>query len=123
MKEIIIKNLKVFAYHGVHTEEKIDGQNFYIDAVYQTVESSIKLHDDIKSTVSYSDVIKFIKKNMLVKSFDLIETAADDLCEKILKNFPKILKIEIILKKPEAPINEIFDYVAVKVSKKRSDGT
>ncbi len=122
MKEIIIKNLKVFAYHGVHTEEKIDGQNFYIDAVYQTVESSIKLHDDIKSTVSYSDVIKFIKKNMLVKSFDLIETAADDLCEKILKNFPKILKIEIILKKPEAPINEIFDYVAVKVSKKRSDG-
>ncbi len=122
MKEIIIKNLKVFAYHGVHTEEKIDGQNFYIDAVYQTVESSIKLHDDIKSTVSYSDIIKFIKKNMLVKSFDLIETAADDLCEKILKNFPKILKIEIILKKPEAPINEIFDYVAVKVSKKRSDG-
>lgn len=122
MKEIIIKNLKVFAYHGVHTEEKIDGQNFYIDAVYQIAESSIKLHDDIKSTVSYSDVIKFIKKNMLVKSFDLIETAADNLCEKILKNFPKILKIEIILKKPEAPINEIFDYVAVKVSKKRSDG-
>ncbi len=122
MKEIIIKNLKVFAYHGVHTEEKIDGQNFYIDAVYQIAESSSKFHDDIESTVSYSDVIKFIKKNMLVKSFDLIETAADDLCKKILKNFPKILKIEIILKKPEAPINEIFDYVAVKVSKKRSDG-
>lgn len=121
MKEIIIKNLKIFAYHGVHTEEKINGQNFYIDAVYQIAEPQNGIKDDIENTVSYSDVIKFIKKNMLIKSFDLIEAAADNLCAKILENFPNILKIEIILKKPEAPINEIFDYVAVKTSRKRSD--
>lgn len=121
MKEIIIKNLKIFAYHGVHKEEKINGQNFYIDAVYQIAEPKNGIKDDIENTVSYSDVIKFIKKNMLIKSFDLIEAAADNLCAKIFENFPNILKIEIILKKPEAPINEIFDYVAVKTSRKRSD--
>ncbi len=58
MKEIIIKNLKIFAYHGVHQEEKIDGQNFYIDAVCKIVgDSEI---DNIENTVSYSEIIKNI---------------------------------------------------------------
>jgi len=29
---LIIKNLKIFAYHGVNKSEKENGQNFLIDA-------------------------------------------------------------------------------------------
>ena len=31
MDKIIVKGLKVFAYHGVNPEEKINGQNFILD--------------------------------------------------------------------------------------------
>ena len=31
MEKIIIKGLKLFAYHGVNPEEKVDGQNFVLD--------------------------------------------------------------------------------------------
>lgn len=119
MKEIIIKNLKIFAYHGVHQEEKINGQNFYIDAVCKVIGNSEI--DNIENTVSYSEIIKNIKRSMLSQSFDLIETAADYTCKKLIENFNKISEIELILKKPEAPIKENFDYVAVKITKKRKD--
>lgn len=119
MKEIIIKNLKIFAYHGVHQEEKINGQNFYVDAVCKIVgDSEI---DNVENTVSYSEIIKNIKKSMLSQSFDLIETAADCVCKELIENFSKISEIELILKKPEAPIREDFEYVAIKTIKKRKD--
>ena len=31
MDKIIIKGLKIFAYHGVNPEEKVIGQNFVLD--------------------------------------------------------------------------------------------
>ncbi|MBQ8077343.1 MAG: dihydroneopterin aldolase, partial [Eubacterium sp.] len=31
MDKITIKDLKLFAYHGVNPEEKESGQNFFID--------------------------------------------------------------------------------------------
>ncbi len=119
MKEIIIKNLKIFAYHGVHQEEKINGQNFYIDAVCKVIGNSEI--DNIENTVSYSEIIKNIKRSMLSQSFDLIETAADYTCKKLIENFNEISEIELTLKKPEAPIKEDFEYVAVKIIKKRKD--
>ena len=31
MDKIIVKDLKLFCYHGVNPEEKVDGQNFVLD--------------------------------------------------------------------------------------------
>ena len=31
MDKILIRDLKIFAYHGVNEEEKINGQNFVFD--------------------------------------------------------------------------------------------
>ena len=31
MDKILVRGLKIFAYHGVNEEEKIDGQNFILD--------------------------------------------------------------------------------------------
>ncbi len=121
MKEIIIKNLKIFAYHGVRPEEKVNGQNFLIDLTYSFDENYDNNSDEIENTLSYSDVIRTIKKSMNVKSFNLIETAADYVCKTLFKNFVEIQKIQIVLKKPEAPVNAEFEYIGVKTEKKRSD--
>ena len=31
MDKILIRDLKIFAYHGVNEEEKVNGQNFVFD--------------------------------------------------------------------------------------------
>lgn len=121
MDQIIIKNLKIFAYHGVHKSEKLNGQNFFIDAILYTMKTDGCVNDNIENVVSYSDVIKIIKKAMTSHPYNLIETAAKNVAKFLFDNFSDISELEITVKKPEAPIPENFDYVAVKITRKRCD--
>lgn len=122
MNAIIIKNLKIFAFHGVHDYEKNDGQNFYIDAVLNT-SSGINdgFKDDINNTISYSEAIRYIKKIITEKSFNLIETVAENISRKLFEKYSLLEKLELTIKKPEAPIDEDFEYVGVKIIRNRSD--
>lgn len=122
MNTIIIKNLKIFAFHGVHDYEKQNGQNFYIDAVLYTHEKIYDIcEDNINNTISYSEVIRYIKKIVTERPFNLIETAAENISKKLFDKYPLLKKLELTLKKPEAPISEDFEYVGVKITRVRSD--
>ena len=119
--KIIIKGLKIFAYHGVNPEEKQDGQNFILDIVCYTDFSYAAVTDDLNQTVSYAKIIKTATKAFCEKSYDLIEAAANAVTQKIFDEYEKIKKIDITLKKPEAPIKADFDYVAVEFTKERKN--
>ncbi len=119
ISEIIIKGLKIYAYHGVNEEEKINGQNFIIDVNMKINRSEYT--DNINSTVSYSKVAKEIKKIALEQKYDLIETLAEKIAKELLKEFDMIQNIEIIVKKPEAPMKLDFEYTAVKISRSKGD--
>lgn len=122
MDTIIIKNLKIFAFHGIHDYEKKGGQNFYIDALLYTPKVINDIFkDNVNSTISYSEAIKFIKEIMTEKPFNLIETVAENLSKKMFEKFQLLEKLEITVKKPEAPINESFEYVGIKIIRNRSD--
>ena len=117
--KIIIKELKIFAYHGVNPEEKENGQNFLIDAELQVDLSKPCISDNIDDTVSYSKVIKTIRKAMLDKKYDLIECAAEHIIEAIFAEYRPVSNIKLTLKKPEAPISADFGYVGVEISRGR----
>jgi dihydroneopterin aldolase len=123
VNQIIIKNLKIFAYHGVHKEEKLNGQNFFIDAVLTTSNSTGYKSDKLTDVTSYSDIIKIIRKSTTSCSYNLIEKTAEVIAENLFDNFFDISQIELTLKKPEAPIHENFEYVGVKITRKRNDFT
>lgn len=121
MDKIVIKGLKVFAYHGVNPEEKVDGQNFVLDiTAYRPLKDSC-LSDDIEDTVSYAKIIKTAVRVMKESKYDLLERAAHRVVEQIFLDFESIQKIDICLKKPEAPIKADFDYVGVELSRSRGD--
>lgn len=121
MDSIIIKNLKIYAYHGVNDEEKIDGQNFFIDAVMFIDKRDAFKKDDINKTLSYSSAAKVIKKIVTEKKYDLIETVAEKIAEALFKTFVDLEKAEITVKKSEAPMKADFEYVAVKIIREKSD--
>ena len=57
MEKIIIKGLKLFAYHGVNPEEKENGQNFILDITAELDADAAKKSDNIDDTVSYAKII------------------------------------------------------------------
>lgn len=121
MNKIIIKNFRIFAHHGVHREEKINGQNFYIDAEITTSKTPGYLNDKIEDTLSYSVVMRKIKEVFTNKSYNLLEKCAEVLCDSLLNEYSKINEIKLTLKKPEAPIQEYFEYVGVEIIRNRKE--
>lgn len=119
MDKISIKGLKIYAYHGVNPEEKRDGQNFIIDLDYYLNITKACNMDVLDDTVSYAKVVKLINRVFLEEKYDLIERAAQVVADAVLDEFEQIFKVDITLKKPEAPIKADFDYVAVTISRER----
>lgn len=121
MNQIIIKNLKIFAYHGVHDFEKKEGQDFFIDAVLDLPEMQGFEADEISRVISYSEVVRAIKKVVTEKSCNLIEKVALKIISEIFSSFSEVKAVDVTVKKPHAPIKEEFEYVAVRFKKARSD--
>ena len=119
MDKIWIKDLEIFAYHGVLAEEKRNGQIFYV-----TVSMDVDLHaagmtDDLDKTVNYAEVCERIRRTMQEESYDLIEAAAENVADAILLAYPQIKMVHVIVSKPSAPIPMEFDTVCVDITRGR----
>ncbi len=119
MDKIIVKNLKLFCYHGVNPEEKQDGQNFVFD-----IEAGVDLSlpcktDNVEDTVSYAKIIKTVRRVAQSEKNDLIERVAQRIADEIFSEFDMVISLIVTVKKPEAPIKADFDYVAVSIERSR----
>ena len=121
MDTIHIKGLRLFAYHGVNPEEKRDGQTFLLDIQLHSGLSLARHSDRLDDTVNYAAVVKAVRAAFTQESFDLIERAAQAVCDAVLGNVPAVQAVDVLLKKPEAPVNAEFDYMAVEVSQRREE--
>ena len=121
MQNIYIKGLEIFAFHGVNPEEKADGQKFVLDITLHADLSAACASDDLGDTVNYAAVRKTVQRVMTGDKYNLIEHVAAMAAEAILAEFERVQRVEVLLKKPDAPMNAVFDYVAVEVIRDRAD--
>ncbi len=115
--QIKIKNLDVFAYHGVYPEETKRGQKFLVDATLYTDTRAAGLADDLTKSVDYSAVCSFIADYMTNNTYKLLESAAEHLAEEILTQFPLVDRVDLEIKKPCAPIAVTVESVSVAISR------
>lgn len=116
MEKVILKDFEVRACHGVNPEEKINPQRFLITTVvYLDFENAAKF-DDVDKTVSYSAIKKDIKCFFEQNCFNLIETLAVRCTKILLKKYSLAKRIDMTIKKPDAPMSGVFDYAGVEVS-------
>lgn len=119
MDKIVIKDLEIFAYHGVLPEEKAKGQTFVLTAELFCDLREAGLTDNLDKTVNYAQVCEDIYKVMTGDKFDLIEAVAENIADTILLKYELIKKVRIIVSKPEAPIDMDFDTVCVDITRKK----
>ena len=121
MDKILIRNLKIFAYHGVMEEEKENGQYFIFDIDAFVDISEPCESDSVEDTVNYALMVEQITKTFTSQKDDLIERAAQRVAQELFVSFDKISELRILLKKPDAPIDADFDWVGVEIHRKRED--
>lgn len=116
---ITVKNLKVFAYHGVLPEEKRNGQYFYLDIELYGDFIMACLLDSLNDAVNYDEVCSCAYRAMTENTFDLIERAAQVVCDSILREFDRVNEVQVTLKKPHAPVKCDIEYAAVTIRRAR----
>jgi dihydroneopterin aldolase len=114
---IKINNAKFFAYHGVLEYERKYGNQFEVDIEMECDVDVI--NDDLNSTVDYLSVYNEVKNNFESRTSNLIETANREIGELILSKFPKVMKVKVSIRKPNAPLG-IIDSVEIEKTYERS---
>ena len=79
MDKIKIKNLEVFAKHGVFPEENTLGQKFLVSAILYTDTREAGLTDDLTASIHYGEICQFIQRFLQEHTYQLIERAAEAL--------------------------------------------
>lgn len=117
MDKLFIKDLEVFAYHGVFPEEKSLGQKFLISVTLTLDMREAAITGDLSKSVHYGELAHALEKEFQKESYDLIETAGEKLTTYVLDNYPMVSKVKIMIKKPWAPILRSMDTVAIEITR------
>lgn len=118
MMQILLKNIQLFGYHGVHPVEKIIGTNFTIDLIIHTSISTYNLN--LNDTIDYEAVFRLIQEEWLQKE-DLLENLSNRIIQKIFTTFTKAEKIELTILKIDAPISGFNGQVGIRNCKSREE--
>lgn len=118
MEEIILKNIRLYAYHGCLTEEGIIGSDYRVDLkIYADLKKSIQT-DELVDTVDYVHLNKIVKEEMAIRA-KLLENVAGRISDKIFSELPQVQKLKLKIAKVNPPIGGDVAQVIVKIKRKR----
>ncbi|MBC2582933.1 2-amino-4-hydroxy-6-hydroxymethyldihydropteridine diphosphokinase [Clostridium sp. DJ247] len=115
MDKIHVKDLEVYAFHGVNQQEKDMGQRFLISLTLFLDLKPAAENDDLTKTVNYAQLCCDVEEEFKKEKYDLIEKAAEELAQFILLKYDLVNRVEVKIKKPWAPIGKPVDYAAVEI--------
>lgn len=111
MLSIHLHNIILFAYHGIHEEEKILGNEFELNitVAYSPMKIPIK---HLQDTIDYIAVYELVKRRMAIPT-PLLETLASEMAAEILAQFLLAEKVSISIKKLYPPVFQFRGSVGV----------
>ena len=117
--KINLNNISLFGYHGVYNDEIENGQNFILNISVKLKEKEAST-DSIGDSVDYVEIIKVVKMVFNGKRYNLLESLASDIADKILSSF-KVKSISVSVQKTEPPIDVNIGSVEVTLKRSSSD--
>ncbi|GGF19749.1 dihydroneopterin aldolase [Echinicola rosea] len=115
MGKVSLEGIEFHAFHGVFSEEKKLGNRFTVDIHVETDFRKAMLDDDLNETVDYSRIYQIAKSHM-EEPVKLLEHLGHLMLQDILKVYPKLKSIDIIIKKHNPALGGVVNYSVVKVS-------
>jgi 7,8-dihydroneopterin aldolase/epimerase/oxygenase len=115
---ISLKNINLYAHHGVHDFEKEHGTRFELD-VEVSVPDGTGASDKLTDTLDYTRLYKTVVELSTTQKFNLIESWGDHLLKSILDRFELASAVSIKIRKPGVAIGGPIGTVEVEVSRFR----
>ncbi len=116
MITVQLHQLLFHAYHGVHEEEEVLGNDYMVDCsveFYETAEVITHIND----TVNYVHIYDIIKKRMSIPT-QLLETIAMEIGNEIIREYKELKVINITIRKLHPPIEGIRGSVGIAWNRK-----
>lgn len=116
---IILRGMRFTGTHGVLPSEQVSPQPFEVDVLLWTDLSRAASSDDLADTTDYGPIFELARRVVEEERFALIERLAGAIAEGVLAAAPAVTKVEVRVRKPEAPLPGEFDTVEVRVRRSR----
>lgn len=116
---ITLTGLRARGNHGVFDFERVQGQEFVVDAVLELDLAPAATSDDVGDTVHYGELADRLVAIVTGDPVNLIESLADRLASACLTD-PRVRAVTLTVHKPQAPIAHEFADVAVTLRRERS---
>ena len=85
MITVELRGLRVFGRHGVHPEERAEGQDFLYDVDLAVGERGAS--DRLEDAVDYSAVARTVQEVSDARSYELLEALAGAVADELLRRF------------------------------------
>ncbi len=115
MDSIEIRELTIFAHHGVLPEEHTLGQKFLISAKLYFDAQPAGRDDDLEQSIDYAKVCEEISSFFSSHTFLLIEAAAEHLANHLLLTFSRLRELSLTICKPWAPVHLPLKDISVRI--------
>lgn len=116
--KISLEGLEFHAFHGVYPHERESGNWFEVDIAVETNILEGAIDDDLEKTVNYEILYQFVKEEM-EKPSKLLETVAEKIVERILRDLPEVGQVDLKIAKINPPIGGKCKRASLSLSKKR----
>ena len=116
---IQVEGINVYGTHGVYEQEKKKGQEFRIDLQIELRENILNFEnyksESFDNSVNYENLVNEVINVSDNNSFDLIETFAYEILNR-LKKYNNISKATVTIHKPNSPLKELVEDISVTAS-------
>lgn len=115
---IVLTGLRARGRHGVFDFERVEGQDFVVDATLELDLRAAARSDDVRDTVDYGELAARLVAIVTGEPVNLIETLAERLAQACLAD-DRVIAATVTVHKPQAPIPHEFTDVAVTVERRK----
>lgn len=119
---IEVRGLKVMGRIGVTADERAHEQALVISIAARMDTRAASTTDDLTATLDYEDLVRQISKIVQSEEYKLLESLADRLARRVLEH-RFVEDVWVRIGKPDAPLDEEVDEVAVEITRSRDDLT
>ncbi len=100
---IFVRDLRLYAYHGVMAQERRVGGWFLVSLrVHYNIMRAMR-SDDVADTLNYATLCELVKREMSVPS-NLLEHVAGRIAQSVLDAFPLVCKVDLTITKENPPM-------------------
>jgi dihydroneopterin aldolase len=118
---IELRGLTVHGRHGVYEHERVSGQDFVVDITVWIDLADAAASDELADTYDYDALARLAAAVVAGPPRNLIETVGGEIADRVMVD-GRVHAVEVVVHKPQAPIQQKFADVAVVVRRSRRGG-